>query len=78
MIQRPDDLLAHDRPGHHLDLVGVKVEFIAQVGDGDLVDEVPFEDGDLVVVGEVAALLVHGETSVQGMLTQAERFSRFD
>ena len=31
-----------------VELVGVEVEFIAEVGDGDLVDEVPFEDGDLL------------------------------
>ena len=31
-----------------VELVGVDVEFIAEVGDGDLVDEVPFEDGDLL------------------------------
>ena len=61
-------------------LVGVDVEFIAQVGDGDLVEEVPFEDGDLLGAGEMTTLLavVHDETSVQVKLTRTERFSRFD
>ena len=57
-----------------VELVGVDVEFIAQVGDGDLVDEVPFEDGDLLGAGEMTTRLVHGETSVQVMLTRTERF----
>ena len=39
-----------------VELVGVDVEFIAQVGDGDLVDEVPFEDGDLLGIGEMTTL----------------------
>jgi hypothetical protein len=47
-----------------VDLGGVQVEFIAEVGDGDLVDEVPSEDGNLVGIGEVTPLLVHGGTSV--------------
>jgi hypothetical protein len=54
------------------------VVLIAQVGNGDLVEEVPFEDGDLLVVGEDTTRLVHGETSVQVMLTRTGRFSRFD
>ena len=44
-----------------VELVGVDVEFIAEVRDGDLVDEVPFEDGDLLGAGEVTTLLVHEE-----------------
>ena len=35
-----------------VELVGIDVEFIAEVGDGDLVDEVAFEDGDLLGAGE--------------------------
>ena len=61
-----------------VELVGVEVKFIAQVGDRDLLDEVPFEDGNLLVIGEMTALLVHGGTSVQTMLTRTERSSRFD
>src|SRR5271155_677345 len=61
-----------------VELVGVEVEFIAQVGNRDLVDEVPFEDGDLLVIGKVTTRLVHEETSVQVILTPTERFSRFD
>ncbi len=61
-----------------VELVGVEVEFIAEVGDGDLVDEVPFEDGDLLGAGEMTTLLVHDGTSVQVMLTRTERSSRFD
>ena len=44
-----------------VELVGVDVEFIAQVGDGDFVDEVPFEDGDLVGAGKVTTRFSHGE-----------------
>ena len=33
--------------------VGVDAEFIAEVGDGDLVEQVPFEDGDLLGAGKV-------------------------
>ena len=61
-----------------VELVGVDVELIAQVGDRYFLDEVPFEDGDLLVVGKVTTLLVHEETSVQVMLTRTERSSRFD
>ena len=66
-----------------VELVGIDVELIAQVRDGDLVDEVPFENGDLLarrndgVVG-VGIDCCSCETSVQVMLTRAERFSRFD
>ena len=41
-----------------VDLVGVELEFIAEVGDGDLVDEVTFEDGDLFGAGEVTTRLL--------------------
>ncbi len=34
--------------------------FFADVGDGDFVEEVFPEHGDLLLGGEVAALLVHG------------------
>jgi len=61
-----------------VELVGIKLIFITEIGDGDLVDQVPFEDGDLLMIGKVTALLVHGETSVQVMLTRTERFSSFD
>jgi hypothetical protein len=59
-------------------VVGVEVEFIAQVGNGNLVNEVAFEDGDLLGAGKVTTLFVHDGTSVQVMLTQTERSSRFD
>ena len=36
-----------------VDLVGVKIEFIAEVRDGNLVDEVPLEDGDLLGAGKM-------------------------
>ncbi len=39
-------------------LVGVDVVFITQVGNGDLVDEVALEDGNLVLIGEMTALPV--------------------
>ena len=61
-----------------IELVGVDVEFIAQVGDGNLVDEVTFEDGDLLGAGKMTTRLVHDGTSVQAMLTRTERSSRFD
>jgi hypothetical protein len=44
-----------------VDLVGVEAEFIAKVRDGDLVEEMPFEDSDLLGTGEMTTLLVHGE-----------------
>ena len=44
-----------------VELVGVNVEFIAQVGDRDLVDEVPFEDGDLLRLGKVTTRLLVNE-----------------
>jgi hypothetical protein len=61
-----------------IDLVGVELKFIAEVGDGDFLEEVAFEDGDLLDAGKVTTrLLVHEGTSVQAMLTRAERSSRF-
>ena len=44
-----------------VELVGVEAELIAQVRNGDLVDEVPLEDGDLLGAGKVTTLLGHGE-----------------
>ncbi len=44
-----------------VELVGVDVEFIAQVGDRDLVDQMPFEDGDLLGAGKMTTLLGHDE-----------------
>jgi hypothetical protein len=44
-----------------IDLVGVEAKFIAEVRNGDLVEEMAFEDGDLLGPGEVTTLLVHGE-----------------
>ncbi len=44
-----------------VELVGVEVEFIAEVRDRNLVDEVPLEDGDLLGVGKVTTLRAHGE-----------------
>ena len=61
-----------------VDLIGMEIKFIAEVGNGHLVDEVPLKDGDFVMIGEVTTLLVHGGTSVQVMLTRTERSSRFD
>ena len=61
-----------------VDLVGKEVEFIAKVGDGDLVEEVTLEDGDLLGAGEVTTWLAHGGTSDGVMLTRRERSSRFD
>jgi hypothetical protein len=62
-----------------VELRGVDVVFIAQVGNGHLFDEVLFENGDLVGAQDVAALLGHDDcTSVWVMLTQTERTSRFD
>ena len=61
-----------------VELCGVDVGLVAEVGDRDLLDEMAFKDGDLVGAGEMTTLLVHGKTSVQVMLTQTERYSRFD
>src|SRR2546430_4620086 len=61
-----------------VELVRIDVEFIAQVRDRDLVDEVTLEDGNLLGARKVTTRLVHDETSVQVMLTRTERSSRFD
>ncbi len=42
-----------------VELVGIDVEFIAEVGNGDLVDEVPFEDGDFFGISKVTTRPVH-------------------
>jgi hypothetical protein len=57
--------------------VGRDAEFIAEIGDGHLVEEVAFEGGDLLRSGKVTALPGHDETSVQVRLTRTEQFSRF-
>jgi hypothetical protein len=44
-----------------VELVGIEAQFIAQVRDGDLVEEMAFEEGDLFGAGEVTTLLGHGE-----------------
>ena len=45
-----------------VDLVGMDGVLVAEIGDGNLVDEVLFEDGDLLRAIEVPTLLGHGET----------------
>src|SRR5450432_103954 len=42
-----------------VELVGIDVEFIAQVGDRNLVDEMTFEDGDLLGAKKMTTRLVH-------------------
>ena len=44
-----------------LELGRVEVVLIAQVGNGNLVDEVPLEDGDLLGIGKVTTLLAHNK-----------------
>ena len=44
-----------------VDLVGIEAELIAEVRDGDLVEEMAFEDGDLFGASEVTTRLGHGE-----------------
>jgi hypothetical protein len=44
-----------------VDLIGMQLEFIAPVGDRDLVDEMPFKDGNLLVILKMSACLVHLE-----------------
>jgi hypothetical protein len=62
-----------------IELVGVEMEVMAEVGDGNLVEEVAFEAGDLVGGGKVTSrLLVHKGTSAQARLTRRKRFSRSD
>src|SRR6266478_7960230 len=62
-----------------VELIDLEPEFLAEIGDRDFVEQVTFEDGDLVGAGKVTTrLLVHGRTSVQVMLTRTEPSSRFD
>src|SRR5258708_6800424 len=42
-----------------VELVGIDVEFIAEVGDRDLVDEMTFENGNLLGAGKMTTRLVH-------------------
>ena len=49
-------------------LVGINVEFIAQVGDRDLVDEMTFEDGDLFGAGKVTWLFCFASVESGRML----------
>jgi hypothetical protein len=44
-----------------VDLVGIEADLIAEVRDGDLVEEMAFEDGDLLGASEVTTFLGHGE-----------------
>ena len=44
-----------------VDLIGEEIELIAEVGNRDLVEEMAFEDGDLLGAGEVTTMLGHGE-----------------
>ena len=51
-----------------VELGGVKVVFLTQVGDGDLVEQVALEDGDLLGPGEMAAgftIFAHDEPPVE-------------
>jgi hypothetical protein len=41
--------------------VGGDAELIAEIGHGSFVEEVPFEDGDLLGAGKVTTPLVHGK-----------------
>ena len=41
-----------------VELVGIDVELIAEIGHGDFFDEMPLEDRDLLGIGEMPALLV--------------------
>jgi hypothetical protein len=45
-----------------------------QVGNGDLVNDVPFDDGDLLGAGQVTTLVVHDGASVQVMLNPNRAF----
>jgi len=47
-----------------IELVGVEVEFIAQVGDRDLIDEMPLEDGDLLGAGKMTTQFAHDEPPI--------------
>src|ERR1700734_260802 len=63
-----------------VDLVGIDVEFVAQVGNRDLLEEVALQGSNLLLSGKMTAgtLLGHGKTSVRIMLTRTKRSSRFD
>ena len=52
-----------------VDLVGVQIEFIAQVGHGDLVDEVPFEE--FVQLANANVVIV-SPTEIESFLKQKE------
>jgi hypothetical protein len=56
--------------------VGSDAELIAEIGDRSFLEEVAFEDGDLLGAGKVAAC--SWETSVQVMLTRTVASSRFN
>jgi len=63
-----------------VDLAGLETVLVAQVGDGDTVDEVPLNDGELLSTGESLALLGHGMESSggKGRLTPHRQDSSFD
>ena len=42
-----------------VELIGIDVEFIAQVGDRNLVEEMTFESGDLLGAEKMTTRLVH-------------------
>jgi len=43
-----------------MNLVGIELELIAKVSDGDFFEKVPFEDGDLLGAREVTTRLSFG------------------
>jgi hypothetical protein len=45
------------QPG--VDLVGIELEFVAKVRDRNLLDEMTFEDGDLLGAKKMTTRLVH-------------------
>jgi hypothetical protein len=53
------------------------MEFITQIGNGDLVDKTTLEDDDLLGAGKMMTLVVDGN-SVQVILTHTERSSSFN
>jgi hypothetical protein len=42
-----------------VDLVRMQIEFIAEIGNSNLVDKVAFEDGDFLVIGKMTTRFVH-------------------
>ncbi len=44
-----------------IDLVGMELELIAKIGNGNLINEVPFEDSDLLGAGKMTTSLVHAK-----------------